>query len=88
MQLVYMLFPMLTCALEIYLMINPIFFIVVLLAQSSSGLFSLKYLAPTAQINFRGLPGWGGSEVGAFYWTVLAPDIVNPGREEQDSFSM
>ena len=21
-------------------------------------------------------------EVGAFYWTVLAPDIVNPGREE------
>ena len=22
-------------------------------------------------------------EVGAFYWTVLAPDIVNPGREEQ-----
>ena len=23
------------------------------------------------------------SEVGAFYWTALAPDIVNPGREEQ-----
>ena len=23
------------------------------------------------------------SEVGAFYWTVLAPDIVNLGREEQ-----
>ena len=22
-------------------------------------------------------------EVGAFYWKVLAPDIVNPGREEQ-----
>ena len=22
-------------------------------------------------------------EVGAFYWTALAPDIVNPGREEQ-----
>jgi hypothetical protein len=22
-------------------------------------------------------------EVGAFYWTVLAPDIVNLGREEQ-----
>ena len=27
-------------------------------------------------------------EVGAFSWTVLAPDIVNPGREEQGSFSM
>ena len=22
-------------------------------------------------------------EVGAFYWTDVAPDIVNPGREEQ-----
>ena len=28
------------------------------------------------------------SEVGAFYWTVLAPDIVNPGREEQGSISV
>jgi hypothetical protein len=28
------------------------------------------------------------SEVDAFYWTVLAPDIVNPGREEQGSFSV
>jgi len=27
-------------------------------------------------------------EVGAFYWTVLAPDIVNLGREEQGSFSL
>jgi hypothetical protein len=27
-------------------------------------------------------------EVGAFYWTVLAPDIVNPGREEQSSVSV
>ena len=27
-------------------------------------------------------------EVDAFYWTVLAPDIVNPGREEQGSFSV
>jgi hypothetical protein len=27
-------------------------------------------------------------EVGGFYWTVLAPDIVNPGREEQDSVSV
>jgi putative transposase len=31
---------------------------------------------------------WGLSEVGAFYWTVLAPDIVNPGREEQGSVSV
>ena len=28
------------------------------------------------------------SEVDVFYWTVLAPDIVNPGREEQGSFSV
>ena len=29
-----------------------------------------------------------GFEVGAFYWTVLVPDIVNPGREEQGSVSV
>lgn len=28
------------------------------------------------------------NEVGAFYWTVLAPDIVNPGREEQGLISV
>ena len=28
------------------------------------------------------------SEVGAFYWTVLAPGIVNSGREEQGSVSL
>jgi hypothetical protein len=28
------------------------------------------------------------TEVGAFYWTVLAPDIVNSGREEQGSVSL
>ena len=27
-------------------------------------------------------------EVGAFYWTALAPVIVNPGREEQGSVSV
>ena len=27
-------------------------------------------------------------EVGAFYWTVPAPEIVNPGRDEQDSLSV
>ena len=28
------------------------------------------------------------SEVGAFYWTVLAPDIVNSGREERFSIQL
>jgi len=28
------------------------------------------------------------AEVGAFYWTVLTPDIVNLGREEQGSVSV
>jgi hypothetical protein len=28
------------------------------------------------------------TEVGAFYWTDMAPDIVNPGREEQGSVSV
>lgn len=27
-------------------------------------------------------------EVGAFYWTALAPHIVNSGKAEQDSISM
>ena len=33
-------------------------------------------------------PKGSKAEVGAFYWTVLAPDIVNPGREEQGSVSV
>jgi hypothetical protein len=28
------------------------------------------------------------SEVGAFYWTVPAPDIIKSGREEQGSISV
>ena len=32
--------------------------------------------------------GYGWSEVGAFYWTVSAPDIVNSGRDEQGSISL
>jgi len=28
------------------------------------------------------------AEVGAFYWTVLTPDIVKLGREEQGSVSV
>jgi hypothetical protein len=27
-------------------------------------------------------------DVGAFYWTALAPEIVNSGREEQGSVSV
>jgi len=30
----------------------------------------------------------GQTEVDGFYWTVLAPDIVNSGREEQGSVSV
>ena len=28
------------------------------------------------------------NEVGALYWTALAPEIVNSGREEQGSVSV
>ncbi|MFN5695446.1 MAG: thermonuclease family protein [Cyanobacteriota bacterium] len=45
-------------------------------AQTPYGLKSRQYLQ-------QRLP-----EVGAFYWTVPAPDIVNPGREEQGSVSV
>ena len=30
----------------------------------------------------------GRVEVDGFYWTVLVPDIVNSGREEQGSLSV
>ena len=33
-------------------------------------------------------PVGGPYEVGAFYWTVPAPDIVNLGREEQGLVSV
>ena len=36
----------------------------------------------------RGLGAKRAFEVGAFYWTVPAPDIVNSGREEQASVSV
>jgi hypothetical protein len=29
-----------------------------------------------------------GSEMGDFYWTVLAPDIVNPGWEDRFSIQL
>jgi hypothetical protein len=43
--------------------------------------------------NFRvtrnpGIKKQGFCEVGAFYWTDWAPDIVNSGREEQGSISV
>jgi hypothetical protein len=39
------------------------------------------------------LPGWTiwpvwSGEVDGFYWTDLAPDIVNPGREGQGLVSV
>ena len=48
-------------------------------------------LVPLQLISFGSLWIESGnqlSEVGAFYWTVLAPDIVNSGREEQGSVSV
>ena len=39
-------------------------------------------------LKLQGKRGMSINEVGAFYWTVLAPDIVNPGREEQGSVSV
>ena len=33
-------------------------------------------------------PGPRHFEVGAFYWTAQAPEIVNSGREEQGSVSL
>ena len=51
-------------------------------------------LSPAAPLPVAGAPGaavpqpCASLEVGAFYWTVLAPDIVNPGREEQGSASV
>jgi hypothetical protein len=43
---------------------------------------------PISRDRVRKLMRRMGFEVGAFYWTVLAPDIVNPGREEQGSASV
>ena len=34
------------------------------------------------------LTAYAITEVGAFYWTDLAPDIVNSGREEQGLVSV
>ena len=46
---------------------------------------ALDWLSP--QCDWPSTPSWqhGGCEVDGFYWTVLVPDIVNSGREEQGS---
>jgi hypothetical protein len=48
---------------------------------------------PAVRFDESWVPGFrssvrGSTEVGAFYWTDMAPDIVNPGREEQGSVSV
>ncbi len=47
----------------------------------------LKALAGAAQ-GLEAADGGGQGEVGAFYWTVPVPDIVNLGREEQGLVSV
>lgn len=47
------------------------------IVQASPALFSLDQ---------EQLQAW--FEVDGFYWTVLVPDIVNSGREEQGSVSV
>ncbi len=42
---------------------------------------------PIVLTNVNLLCSLGWSEVGAFYWPDLAPDIVNSGREEQGAIS-
>jgi len=53
----------------------------------------LDFLIPLGTIKsqwrqIKLVPKLYGVEVDAFYWTDMAPDIVNPGREEQGSFSV
>ena len=50
---------------------------------SAIGLAAASVLGTAAQANTGGVP-----EVGAFYWTVPAPDIVNSEREEQGLISV
>jgi hypothetical protein len=59
--------------------------------QSNSGSNNIYWSSSTdngdSWADFQPLP-LSMTEVGAFYWTDLAPDIVNSGREEQCSVSM
>jgi hypothetical protein len=57
--------------------------------SSASDLNLISFLEGITDTRMRRgtrIPAW--CEVGAFYWTVLVPDIVNPGREEQGSVSV
>jgi hypothetical protein len=49
--------------------------------QSAAPLWSAPFPTPAAM-------RLSGSEVGAFYWTDSAPDIVNSRREEQGLVSL
>jgi hypothetical protein len=58
---------------------------------------SFQYLAPSRVSAASPEPFYSSNtsqprvllgEAGAFYWTVLASDIVNPGREAQGLISM
>jgi hypothetical protein len=53
------------------------------LVQPDSSLGLKEFLELSSQV----LEERVTSEVGAFYWTALAPEIVNSGREEQGSVS-
>lgn len=57
-------------------------------ASQTKPVFS-RSLSRVAQANLStDAPESAQIEVGAFYWTDCAPDIVNPGREEQGSVSV
>jgi hypothetical protein len=46
-------------------------------------------IGPPSRVQQRRCSPWAlPTEAGVFYWTVLTPDIVNPGREEQGSVSV
>jgi len=47
-------------------------------------------MQPDVHVNSLGRPpsAVGVPEVGVIYWTDLAPDIFNSGREEQGSISV
>ena len=59
-----------------------------LVGDAKTGISSLSLMRKLG-VNYR--TAWllhSSFEVGAFYWTDMAPDIVNPGREEQGSVSV
>lgn len=48
----------------------------------------IKLLSCESRITPDNVTGVFRIEVGAFYWTDVAPDIVNSGREEQGLLSV